>query len=192
MRDLLERKQLPNESIDDFFPDIISKRSKLERPVSEYEMISLVKKNLRKNLSSIVYSMPVSSLEQLRVECLEVERTFFRRDPVPNPQPQFNKPIRVNEIQEEVGNMQTFDECEGVVEVSAIATPLVCWNCQNPGHGYRDCNSAQRNLFCFKCGKQNTVTPRCSNCRTGNGRTNMVVAGNHRSSEKPVQNPQQN
>lgn len=77
MLDLLERKQLSGESINTFFHDINLMRSKLERPVSEFEMISLVKKILRKTLSSIVYSMQVSSLEQLKVECLEVERTFF-------------------------------------------------------------------------------------------------------------------
>lgn len=52
-------------------------RSKLETPVSEFEMISLVKKNLRKQIFSIVYSVNISSLEQFRVECIEVELMKF-------------------------------------------------------------------------------------------------------------------
>lgn len=186
MRDLLERKQLPGETIDSFFHDVNLMRSKLERPVSEYEMISLVKKNLRKSLSSIVYSMPVSSLEQLRVECLEIERTFFKKDPIPHPVPLNNRPIRVSEIQDEPIVFENFEEPDDLAEVSAITTQLKCWNCQIAGHGFRDCSSSQRNLFCFKCGRQNTITPKCANCSTGNSRKNMVAAGNHRSSENPA------
>ncbi|XP_073848219.1 uncharacterized protein [Musca autumnalis] len=193
MRDMLERKQMPGESIDAFFQDINLMRSRLEKSVPEYELIALVKKNLRKNLSSIVYAMNVSSLEQLRVECLEVERTFFRKDSTPIlPPNNNNRPMRVSSIEvEEESNFPILEDDEGLGEVSAISTQLACWNCQKLGHGFRDCPSSQRGYFCFKCGKQNTITPKCSNCRAGNGRKNVIAAGNQRSSEQPaVQNPQ--
>lgn len=187
MRDLLERKQMPGESIDSFFHDVNLMRSKLEKPVSEYEMISLVKKNLRKNLSSIVYALPVNSVEQLRIECLEIERTFFKKDSVAPPPTQFppvNRPIRVSALQEEELELNRVEEIDEVVEVAAFTSnPILCWNCQKPGHGFRDCPATQRGLFCFKCGRPNTITPKCSNCASENSRKNMVATGNHRSTE---------
>lgn len=65
---------MPEESINVFFHDINLIISRLERPFSEYEMRGLAKRNLWKSLSSIVYALPVSSLEQLGIECLEIEK----------------------------------------------------------------------------------------------------------------------
>lgn len=191
MRDILERKQLPGESIDAFFHDLNLMRSKLERPVSEYEMIGLAKRNLRKSLSSIVYSMNVSSLEQLRVECLEIEKTFFKKD-FQVVHPPMNRAMRVNEITDENDDFEPIAQQEILEEVEAITNVIICWNCQTPGHIFRDCPSTQRNLFCFKCGKPNTTSPKCINCRTGNGRKNLVTAGNQRSTERPAMPTQQN
>lgn len=185
MRDLLERKQMPGESIDSFFHDLNLMRSKLERPVSEFEMINLAKKNLRKSLSSIVYSMQVSSLEQLRVECLEVERTFFKREPV-QPISLPNKPMRVSAVQEESDDGEILELTDDNDEIAAVNSNIICWNCHNPGHLFKDCPSSQRSLFCFKCGKPNTISPKCVNCRSGNTRKNVVAAGNHRSADQPA------
>lgn len=185
MRDLLERKQMPGESIDAYFHDLNLMRSRLERPVSEYEMICLAKRNLRKSLSSIVYALPVSSLEQLRIECLDIEKTFFKKDQMPA-HPLQNRPMRVNAMEEEREHFELYDQTDLSEEVAAINGVVVCWNCQNSGHVFRDCPASHRNLFCFKCGKPNTISPKCANCKSGNMRKNVVTAGNQRSIDQPA------
>lgn len=41
-----------------------------------------------------------------------------------------------------------------------------CWNCGSPEHGYRLCPNPIQTPFCFRCGRRDTVTPRCPNCTT--------------------------
>lgn len=81
MQELVERKQIPGESIDDYFHSLNLLRAKLEIPVAEGEMIKIAKRNLKESLAKIVYPMAVNSVEQLRMECLDIERTFTRKDP---------------------------------------------------------------------------------------------------------------
>ncbi|KAI8116190.1 hypothetical protein CVS40_11702 [Lucilia cuprina] len=40
----------------------------------------MIKKNLRENIGRIVYPMAVSSVEELRMSCLDAEKTFLKRD----------------------------------------------------------------------------------------------------------------
>lgn len=52
----------------------------------------------------------------------------------------------------------------------------LCWNCRDMGHTLMDC-TAQRNVFCYGCGKANVVNPQCPKCSLrfiqGNGRRNV-------------------
>lgn len=66
--ELAQRKQQINESIDSFFHVMGQIRSKLLQPLSEFDMIKIMKKNVRKNVGRIVYPIQVSSVEQLRVK----------------------------------------------------------------------------------------------------------------------------
>lgn len=56
------------------------------------------------------------------------------------------------------------------------ARQMVCWNCKLTGHSFVDCISEQRNVFCFRCGFDNVITPKCPRCR-GNDKTNMSKTG---------------
>lgn len=61
MSDMVERKQQPGEEIDAFF----------------FAMTQMIKKNLRDDLKSKVV---VNSVEDLRRECVEVEKVFGKKD----------------------------------------------------------------------------------------------------------------
>lgn len=190
MRDIVERKQLPGENIDKFFHELNILRSRLDQPIAEYELIRIVKKNLRENVAKIIYPMQISSMEHLRVECLEIERAFPRREMRPTvPMP--SRGIRVNEACIEFEEAETEDHNPDVGEVAAINNSVVCWNCRHPGHLFMECPATERSLFCYRCGRPNTITPKCPNCRSGNYKRNTIAAANRRSMENAATTTQQ-
>ncbi|KAI8116002.1 hypothetical protein CVS40_11863 [Lucilia cuprina] len=72
LRDFEERKQHPGESIDDYFLAMRRLRARLKNPLPEYEVIRIIKRNVRQSISQIVYSVQVFSVEHLRDTCKDV------------------------------------------------------------------------------------------------------------------------
>lgn len=190
MRDIVERKQLPGENTDKFFHEVNLMRSRLKQPIAEYELIKIVKRNLRENIAKYIYPMSISSMEHLRNECLEVEKVFPRRDSRVNV-PITNRSLRVNEACIGLEEMEQTEDYNEMEEVAAFSNTMVCWNCKKPGHFFMDCQATERSLFCYRCGRPNTITPKCPNCRSGNYKKNAMEAGNRRSAEKTASTPTQ-
>ncbi|XP_017475330.1 PREDICTED: uncharacterized protein LOC108365715 [Rhagoletis zephyria] len=198
LRELTERKQRPGESIDEYFHVVGTLRSRLRNPIPEYEIIRLVKGNLRESLAKIVYPIAAYSLEQLRLECKEVERCFPRRDRTLTsgvaPRSQ-----HVNEIMsiEDEEHFSPGDEGQVTVEEirhqraarqPAGRSKVSCWNCDVEGHFFTDCMPMQRRIFCFKCGKLDVITPKCPVCNpAGNALPNAITTGESRSTQTPHQ-----
>lgn len=195
MRDLAERRQQSHESIDAYFLTMGQLRSKLLQPISEYEMIKIMKRNIRESVGRIVYPMMISSVEQLRMECIEAEKNFPRRDPRGVVLPQ--RPVRhVNEaflepveyVEEEMRN-EYGDDIVGVAAIDSSSQQpkqVVCWNCRISGHVFMECPSTQRSLFCYKCGKPGVTKPRCPICSLENSKRGVGMTGNPRRSENPA------
>lgn len=194
MRDLSDRRQQNNESIDAYFQIMCQLRSKLLQPIPEYDMIKILKRNVKESLGRIVYPMMISSVEQLRMECNEAERNFPRRE-IRNAMP----PPRTNRFVNEVymddendeddipGYMPTEDLDAINMERGALKTMVNCWNCHTPGHIFRDCPSQKRSLFCYRCGKPNVTTPTCPTCTVaGNQKRGVGRTGTLRQTEVPV------
>lgn len=181
--ELAQRKQQPNESIDTFFHIMGQIRAKLVQPISEYDMMKILKKNVKESVARIIYPIQVSSVEQLRIECNEAEKNFPRREIRPVLP---SRPIRqVSEIYAE-GSSECDHESSKCEEVSAIQfirktkPTLLCWNCQKQGHTFRNCDSTERNLFCYRCGKPGTISPKCPSCKQGNLNQGVEYAGGPR------------
>lgn len=183
MRELMERKQQHGESIDHFFHALKLLRMKLLQPISELELIKIAKTNIRENIKHLVYPMSVASLEELRVECIGVERNFPRRDM----RGMMNVPVRpqrsVSEIETGLPESSPRYGQNNVEEVIANTSHFVCWNCKRHGHGFRECPSNERSLFCYRCGQPDTTTPNCVRCQSGNSRRNVIRAGDQRSTQ---------
>lgn len=200
MREITERKQKPTETIDEYFHAMGILRSRLRNPIPEYEMVRLMKGNLRESLAKLVYPIAVYSIEQLRMECKEVERCFPRKERMP--QGGFvPRACHVNEIINQVNEQEPpGDEGQASVEElryqrvtkhpsnrdASSRKNLTCWNCGAEGHVFTDCMSLQRRIFCFKCGKLDVITPKCPVCnQAGNAKRNATTAGVSRSTQAP-------
>lgn len=59
--------------------------------------------------------------------------------------------------------------------VTNRAELLVCWNCDEMGHAFVDCEVATKNVFCYGCGAKNVYKPSCPKCQQGNLRQGGVI-----------------
>lgn len=188
LTDLAQRKQQSNETIDMFFHNMGQIRAKLSQPITEFDMIRIMKKNIRENIGRIVYPIQVSSVEQLRIECNEAEKHFPRRDL--RQAPPISRPLRqVNEVYADFPS-ENESECLDNEEIAAInlnRANLKCWNCHKTGHTFRDCDSSIRGLFCYRCGKPGVISPRCPTCIQGNRAQDVEKAGGLRPQQNPLQ-----
>lgn len=190
LTDLAQRKQHANESVDSFFHTMGQIRTKLVQPISEFDMIKIMKKNIKENIGRIVYPIQVTSVEQLRIECNEAEKNFLRREN----KPAFttSRPIRqVSELHEEMDLVTEQSYADEEIEVSAVQNDrrlkpqLTCWNCRKTGHGFRECEETTRSLFCYKCGNPGTTTPKCGICQQGNYKKGVEMEGGSRPNYNP-------
>ncbi|KAI8116246.1 hypothetical protein CVS40_11645 [Lucilia cuprina] len=148
-RQIMDRRQHPQELFEDFYNAVLRLRSQQSNPIGENELIDIMKTNLRTPMAQLVFPIRIFGLSHFRTECKKAEsllqtqrQSYSNRQFAP----------RVHELD--------YDEsAPAEVDLDAInsSTRYVCWNCRQPGHGYMDCPSASRRLFCFKCGMENTV-----------------------------------
>lgn len=191
--ELAQRKQQPNESIDAYFHVMGQMRAKLVQSIREFDMIKILKRNIRENVSRIVYPIQVSSVEQLRIECNEAEKNFLRRENRPYVPPPSRPQRQVNEVDFEDNYYQgDYNQNEkGFEEVDALQTMrqrnpnIGCWNCQKTGHTFRECEATTRTLFCYRCGKPGIKTPQCDICQQGNRNRGVDTTGGPRPTANP-------
>jgi len=105
-----------------------------------------------------LYAMDVLTVDGLREECVEVERSFGRRVHAAYLQP---SKLRVSEahIQDEVDEQQKLevDELRGRVR-SLIRSG--CWNCGAAERGFQYCEATEWRRFCFRCGRPDVPVAR--------------------------------
>ena len=90
IRELVERKQQPNESFEDFYAEIHNISFRLHNKMSEKELVDIIKNNLRGHLATMIFPCAVKTLSELKAECKKAERVW--RDSRPKGRP-------VNELQ---------------------------------------------------------------------------------------------
>lgn len=191
MRDLEERRQKPGETLDAFFQAIRKLRARLRTPLPEYEMIRIIKRNLRTNIAQIVYPMNLYTVEQLRDVCREVERNFLRRENVTN-LPQARPTQSRHPYVHEISQSPEKEEGPEIIEelqhrkskyisnsTRTGSNKLVCWNCKEVGHPFMECESRQRNLFCYKCGLEGVTCKDCARCAENLTRSVIGTAESH-------------
>lgn len=122
-------------------------------------------------------------VDELRQECIEVERHLSRRgrSGYGQQQQRYSHGVKPMVHEVEMPPHPGEDPTEELEEAFVRARPPPqCFNCRQPGHLWRDCRSRVRNIFCYKCGKADTLSPECENC-PGNSQVNAVKAGQTRS-----------
>ncbi|XP_044313290.1 serine/arginine-rich splicing factor RS2Z32-like [Drosophila rhopaloa] len=132
--------------------------------------------------------MDVMTVDQLREECCEVERNFGRRGRAAYAHPMRYHPAEKARVCEAAGP-DTAEDSQWQVEALQAKTRnpfrAGCWNCGAVDHGFRDCTATERRLFCYRCGRPDTVSPKCPDCAE-NGRLGDPRAGGMRPDKSPA------
>ena len=187
-RKMSDRKQLLNESFDSFYDDLIQLNSRLRVPKTVKEIIELIKLNVRRRIGELLVTFSTHSLPEMVYVCRTIEK-FLNGGESVKPKYQSSTPLQhprrqIAEIDSEIEISS--EEAPGVIEAyHREANTLRCWNCRVEGHSFRECDSPKRNLFCYRCGRENVITPRCDNCSGNRQPGNPTTGGRCPRSENP-------
>lgn len=72
--EIIDRKQQTGECFDDFYTEIHNLTFRLKKKIPESELVSIIRRNLKPNLASLMFSSPIHSLADLRHECKRAEK----------------------------------------------------------------------------------------------------------------------
>lgn len=157
----------PTETFEAFYDSILSMLDRLDQPMEEQEVIEILTRNLRPEIRHELLYVPIFSLAHLRklVQMREslLSEDQFRRGMSAKIIP--NQGIRkIADIDFDGCNDSfTEDKVQLVDAVQQPPRPVKCWNCNEFGHCWEDCE-AERNIFCYGCGEKNTYKPQCAKC----------------------------
>ncbi|XP_073816257.1 uncharacterized protein [Musca autumnalis] len=167
-RKILDRRQMNNEPFDEFCNAVLHLRNQQRHPIGEQDLVDIMKSNLKPSMMQLLFAIRPCSLDHFRAEARRAENMLNNQRTV-NPK-YINKQINeLNLVQEEQTEF---------LDVDAITKErkLICWNCREEGHTFFDCTSEKLRTFCYKCGYDNTVYPKCPSCQ-GNRNPNVTRSG---------------
>lgn len=157
--ELLARTQDPSESFIEYYSCMLSMFRRYGQ-VTEDIQLRIISKNLAPFYTMQLPS--VASLAELEDECLKLEQKKHRADSYRPPSRSRN--TRVEPDFAFVGT-SNFDSRfrPAVVSAAQVNRSAKCYNCDQPGHSFREC-VAPRRLFCYRCGRLDVTVRRCPNC----------------------------
>lgn len=74
IREIMERKQQPSESFEDFYGEIHNLTFRLRKKMPEKELVGIIKGNLKSSLACLIFSAKIEKLSDLKSECKRAEK----------------------------------------------------------------------------------------------------------------------
>lgn len=189
--EIRQRTQGEEENITIYLSIMQGMFSRLSKPLKEDEKLEIILHNIRPSYSNIIAASPnIKSLEDLKLICKNYERIkvrseFFKEPPSVSANtlaPEFgyqsskrksttssqgNFYSRKFEGAHQQGSHKVSEIQTSEAETSAISKASYCHRCRVNTHSMRDC-TAERKIFCFRCGMKEVRTPECPNCKPKN------------------------
>lgn len=171
------RRQHEKESFDEFCDAMFDLRNQLIKDFSDEEMIGYLRKNCKLGIRQMIATYSTNDIDAFIDQCRDREQLC--------PSQQFRK---VHELHSDVpyplnssGVSQDPSPSSSQLNpmVEAFRNPsysqnLKCWNCDEVGHGFMECEK-ERTLFCYKCGTKNVTCRNCTKFR--NFRVQEILTG---------------
>lgn len=187
-RRLSDRHQQPLESFDDFYTAIQQLNSRLRVPKQDQEIIELLKQNVRRRMGELLITFQTNSLPEMVYVCRNIEKYLNSHEPQRGRNAFIPPPRRnvVSELRTEDSSLgeSSFPNVEAFQQ-KRDTRRFTCWNCKKVGHSFFECSDPQRNLFCYKCGQEDTTTPQCLRCSGNDPRSSLVSRGNCSRNQNP-------
>lgn len=184
--ELRNRKQRPNELFSAFLADIEMLAQRLNHKMTEREKYELIVENMKIGYKRRLALEPINSIEHLAQMCYKfdaLEPNLYTGVGQTKPtihqltaddedgedyegedveqifalQKRFGTFSRVNKDAKAAGTKSSLDN-----STATTLPQLVCWNCRQTGHLWKDCNQ-KKEIFCHICGHVDTTAFRCPN-----------------------------
>ncbi|KAH8259099.1 hypothetical protein KR038_007961, partial [Drosophila bunnanda] len=136
-------EQQSGESVDDYLHAMQTLASRLRKPMPERHLVKVMKKGLREGIARFVYAMELLTVDELRQESLEVERSFGRKSRTQFLQPTRYQGAERNRVSEAFAPEPEEDEGEQPLQQAAYLgvdfwrkfelAPAVVGNCSIQG-----------------------------------------------------------
>lgn len=175
--EMRNRKQKPNELFSAYLTDLEAMSQRMNRKMTSEEKFDIIVENMKLSYKRRLALEPVDSIEHLaqlcyRFDALEANLYTSRTG---------SKPVMLNAILDDEDSDREIDHTEETCLLALQARnfkkgpansstakgnpgnerkPLLCWNCRNNGHMWRDC-SQKKGIFCHICGHPDTTAFRC-------------------------------
>lgn len=204
---IMNRKQGMREEFGEFSLAVECLAARLTRPMYEGDLVDILRENMSSRLRDRLLMVPIDSIDHLKAYCKRYERlwattTDRSRDnrfnlrvaevELPMDEPAINLSGGSNGGLNQLAIMSSETNRPQMepLELSAINRDLptvrrsdeyaICWNCRDIGHTYVDCTANERRIFCFGCGENGVIKPRCAKCNPGNAGTGGNPSGRSR------------
>lgn len=191
-KEIEARKQGNREPFSDYRLDVEKLVAKMRNPVSDEELIEMLRRNMNNRLQNFLLLHRVNSGDELQGLCRMYENLWTQT----TSQGHVVQPIRkqVNELRtDEDSESEELDFIEALqrpvtprrqdqrlqvpLANEGISKPIYCWNCTSSGHTFKGCHIPQSRFFCYGCGKPNVVKVRCPNCTNLNAKESFSKLG---------------
>lgn len=182
-RQILDRRQQPNETFNAFLSSIEKLAQQLTKPLSEERKLNILIENMRDSYKPFLTIYRIERIEELTTICHGLDKSMYRTysNYPRNRMPQVNNVDEAEQAWEEevdqeeelnaIGQAMRRNKISEKPKELANANPknvpevennILCWNCRQYGHFWRNCDR-QKKIFCHFCGQMNYLTANCPN-----------------------------
>lgn len=183
-REIADRKQAAGESFGEFVTSVESLAARLRRRMEEDELIENLRQNMSHRLQTALMMHQDLTLPELEEHCIRFERLWnsqadYMKRPVAM-RPRVNELLEADNFRVQAKQDDMMDAIEALQIRPAIAAIgnrndyIICWNCKDLGHNFKDCLTKIDHVFCFGCGAENVYRPQCTKCAAGNGKRDVL------------------
>lgn len=196
-----KRRQLPSESFNDFCQDVEALAVRLNRQISEGELVEVLRRNMAMPLRKALWREQTETVETLLRYCNDYERLCREEEQMAT----HRRQMRVQEISYQndpndyqlrsdtpISTMLNFGQVEALASNINNTNDLsICWNCRDIGHVFAQCSKPQMSVFCFTCGMNGVISVTCPKCSLNSKRGQQMSGSacpappNHQTFNRP-------
>lgn len=143
-------------SFESFYTEMVNLNNQQQEHYDEEKLVMLLRCNLKPALANMTFAANVRSLANFCNLARAADwQLYSQRETYQPYQQRPQAGPRIKGI--------TYINPTEALEVDALqaGNSVVWWNCEEDGHGFRSWPKAIDHLFCFKCGLDKVLSPKC-------------------------------
>lgn len=209
-KSIMNRRQKPAEEFSEFCLVVECLAARLSRPMADEELVEILRENMSPRLQDRLLLHRTSTVAALKSACKKFERMWVSQTELHPRESRMSGRLAALGFEDcaepttNYSNVQPFVASIDAVANSGDVAALngnqsslnrpnydmcICWNCDDIGHAYFDCQNPIRNVFCFGCGAKNVYRPQCIRCNPGNSRAGGMITGRFRPNPNAANRP---